>query len=273
MDRKRINLFVPEWQGYSEHHGTYEGAHWIRNELLPQADFLEVDVQPREKLTVDRGIVGVESLESVFEQYRSWLDVIHPDEVFTLGGTCALEIVPVSYLNDKYASKMAVIWFDAHGDLNTPESSPSGHFHGMSLRTLMGEGDQELCDTCYSHVNPQSCFIVGVRDLDPPEAQFAEQAGIHMIGCDQPVSTLTELLRASGYEHVYLHLDLDVLDPQVFDEVVFSVPGGMTVDHLVDYLQTLRGEFDVVGRSLLEFVPDRTPQRDVLQTVIDALGV
>ena len=56
-------------------------------------------------------------------------------------------------------------------------------------------------------------------------------------------------------------------------DIVFSVPGGMTVDHLVDYLQTLRGEFDVVGRSLLEFVPDRTPQRDVLQTVIDALGV
>ena len=57
-----------------------------------------------------------------------------------IGGTCGAEIAPVAYLNNHYESDLAILWFDAHGDLNTPKTSLSGHFHGMVLRTLLGEG-------------------------------------------------------------------------------------------------------------------------------------
>ena len=60
-----------------------------------------------------------------------------PDIVVTVGGTCGVEAAPVAYLNERYDGNLAVVWFDGHGDLNSPATSPSGHFHGMVLRTLL----------------------------------------------------------------------------------------------------------------------------------------
>jgi arginase len=104
-------------------------------------------------------------------------------------------------------------WYDAHGDFNTPETTPSGFLGGMCLGAACGRWDAGRPDT----IDPGSVWFVGVRDLDPGERVEVERAGVR--------TGLPE----SG--PVYVHLDFDVLDPSVL-EPQFPVPGGMSADEL-----------------------------------------
>jgi arginase len=115
-----------------------------------------------------------------------------PDRPLVLGGCCCTHIGAVQGLASRH-ERIAVVWFDAHGDLNTPESSPSGNAWGMPLRMLIDGGA----------VAPRDVALVGARTLDPPEAEFIAASGIH----DTPAGALADA------DCVYVAFDLDVLDP------------------------------------------------------------
>ena len=90
---------------------------------------------------------GVQHLDAIIRQStdaKALLDELaKPSRVFTVGGDCGVEVQPVSHASACYPG-LAVVWFDAHADLNCPSSSPSGHFHGMPVRTLLGEGPPDI---------------------------------------------------------------------------------------------------------------------------------
>ena len=129
-----------------------------------------------------------------------------------------------------------VIWIDAHGDLNRPETSPSGNVHGMPLAAAAG-----LAGKWFSHpqlsfpaLDPSRIAIVGARSLDPAERALVREAGIRVfsmseidrIGIER---TMHEALdRVSGAGFVHVSLDLDVLDPEVAPGVGTPVRGGLT---------------------------------------------
>jgi arginase len=124
-------------------------------------------------------------------------------------------------------------WFDAHGDFNTPESTPSGFLGGMCLGAACGRWDAGWPET----VDPGDVWMVGVRDLDPGERVEVEAAGVRTGVPD------------SG--PVYVHLDVDVLDPTVL-EPQFPVPGGMTADELRDALAGLADRLVGIEVTALE---------------------
>jgi arginase len=121
-----------------------------------------------------------------------------------------------------------VAWFDAHGDFNTPETTPSGFLGGMCLGAACGRWDAGWPDT----IDPDGVWFVGVRDLDPGERVEVDAAGVHT-GVPE-----------SG--PVYVHLDVDVLDPSVLMPQ-FPVPGGMTADDVRSALERLVAEGRLVG--------------------------
>ena len=121
-----------------------------------------------------------------------------------------------------------IAWFDAHGDFNTPESTPSGFLGGMCLGAACGRWDAGWPDT----IDPADVWFVGVRDLDPGERVEVEAAGVR-----------TGVPEAGP---VYVHLDMDVLDPSVL-EAQFPVPGGLSADELRDALAGLVGDGRLVG--------------------------
>jgi hypothetical protein len=92
-----------------------------------------------------------------------------PQRPLVLGGCCCSHIGAVEGLANRH-ERVAVVWLDAHGDLNTPESSPSGNPWGMPLRMLIESGAVSADDVC----------LVGARDLDPPEQEFIAEAGIRL---------------------------------------------------------------------------------------------
>jgi arginase len=267
-----LRLFFPEWQGYAAHDGSRRGAQLIREQVCGPWEFTHVEVAPDATLVTERGIVG---RAAVVQNTKSCLEVLRrhePRRIFTLGGTCAVELGPVSHLNRLYPGEMAVVWLDAHGDLNTPSTSPSGHFHGMVLRTLLGEGDSELVSLCGSSITPSQVFLVGLRDRDPGEEEYIVSSGVEVLDAGTTADQLARRIEGAGFRRVYVHLDLDVLDPRDFDEVIYPVPEGVRFDRLLEMLHALTERMTVVGSSLLEFVPGTAPQLDKLGKLVRPLG-
>jgi arginase family enzyme len=123
---------------------------------------------------------------------------------------------------------LRVLWFDAHGDFNTPESTPSGFLGGMCLAAACGCWDAGWPGT----IDPAAVSFLGVRDLDPGERVEVEHAGV---GTGVP---------AEG--PVFVHLDVDVLDPSVL-AAQFPVPGGLQAAEVRGVLERLRDEGRLVG--------------------------
>jgi arginase len=167
----------------------------------------------------DTGSVERDTLEEQSAELASVL----PERPLVLGGCCCAHVGAVRGLADR-GERLAVVWLDAHGDLNTPETSPSGNAWGMPLRMLLDDGV----------VRPDDVALAGARNLDPPEAEYMATTGI-----DDSVERAL-----AGTDAVYVALDLDVLDPE--EAAVFMAePNGLRVDEAEAILR------DVVSRGRL----------------------
>jgi len=172
-----------------------------------------------------------------------------PQRPLVLGGCCCSHVGAVEGLTARY-DRLGVIWLDAHGDLNTPESSPSGNEWGMPLRMLIDRGA----------VDPQDVALVGARNLDPPEVEFIAATGIH----DNAEAVLERV------DCVYVALDCDVFEPSEL-AVFMPEPGGPTVAEVEKLLCGLRDRGAVVGAGLTGLAPDPA-NVEKLERLCTALG-
>jgi arginase len=140
------------------------------------------------------------------------------------------------------------LWIDAHGDFNTPETTPSGFLGGMCLGAACGRWDAGWPDA----IDAQSVSFLGVRDLDPGEKVEVEAAGVgEGVPADGPV---------------YVHLDLDGLDPSVMP-VQFPVPGGLQAAEVRDVLARLAEEGRLVGLEVTAF--EHPEQLDLVLEILE----
>ncbi len=271
----QFNLFYPEWQGYGSHQEVYHGAHHFCRHVGNKLTYGEVDVFEVEELVKEGGIVGRNSLLRMMDQAASILKQVDPSNTFMIGGTCACEVVPVSYLNEKYDGDLAVFWFDAHGDLNTPESSPSGRLHGMPLRSLLGEGDNQILERVTRKLTPKQVALVGTRDLDPGEKTYIGEKDLPIFKphSSTHLDELVDFAKKSGFKHAYIHFDLDVLEPTEFPHVLVPVPEGLSIRYAIDGLSLVRDNFEVVGCSIVEYCPKDGGGTETLGRLMQGLGV
>jgi arginase len=137
-----------------------------------------------------------------------------------------------------------VLWLDAHADFNTPQTSPSGYLGGMCLAGACGRWDPGLGQT---PMPVDRVVLCGVRDLDAPEREALERARVTVVGAQ--LETLVYLLNALDDAPVYVHLDLDVLDPEVMP-ARFPADGGLTEEKLYDLLDAVAETCEVVGAEI-----------------------
>jgi len=137
----------------------------------------------------------------------------------------------------KKEKKIGLIWLDAHGDINTPESSPSGNVHGMPLAAAMGYGATELVELegFKPKVEPQNISLVGIRDLDSHEKKLAKKSGVHVFTMrDIDERGMREVMSdALKYamddtDGISVSLDMDFVDPSDAPGVGTPVRGGVT---------------------------------------------
>jgi arginase len=178
----------------------------------------------------ETGVVERDTLEEQSAELASVL----PERPLVLGGCCCTHVGVVRGLAARHG-RLAVVWLDAHGDLNTPETSPSGNEWGMPLRMLLDDGI----------VAPENVALVGARNLDPPEAEYRAAAGI-----DDSVERAL-----AGVDAVYVALDLDVLDPAEA-AVWMAEPAGPSVGDVEAILHDVAGTAPVVGAGVTGFLLD-----------------
>jgi len=172
-----------------------------------------------------------------------------PQRPLVLGGCCCSHIGAVEGLAARH-ERLGVVWLDAHGDLNTPETSPSGNEWGMPLRMLIDRGA----------IDAQDVALVGARNLDPAEVAFIAAAGIH----DDAEAVLERV------DCVYVALDCDVFEPGEL-AVFMPEPGGPTVAEVEKLLCGLRDRGAVVGAGLTGLAPDPA-NVEKLERLCTALG-
>ncbi|WP_336207932.1 arginase family protein [Nonomuraea sp. LPB2021202275-12-8] len=220
----------------------------------------------------ERVLVEVEDdLVSTASRVREAVSKVDGGLLVAVGGDCGIDLEPVAAALRRYGDRLVVIWFDAHGDLNTPESSPSGAYHGMVLRALTGEGPAGL--VAERPVDPGRVVLAGVRDLDPAEAAFVTAAGVRHVRAPDPV-TLTDAIAAAGSPGdpvVYVHIDLDVLDPEIFASVGSPAADGLRPDQLLALVTTVAERFQVAGLGITEYEPSRPEDQDLLAPLVEAL--
>ncbi|WP_008317626.1 arginase family protein [Leptolyngbya sp. PCC 6406] len=258
FSQETLNLFFPQWQG-SGRLEIHEGAKLLYKSLHNRIPFAQIPSSLTYSLVGDENILGYSQIFSQLLDACKVIQAHSPERILTIGGDCGVEIAPVSFLNKKYAQTLNVIWLDAHGDLNTPSSSPSAHFHGMPLRVLLGEGDADIVNQTFSTLRAEQVFLIGAREFDAPEKSFVQQKKLSIFSAesinDGDIDRLFLMLDKTNADKLYIHLDLDVIEPEEFPHVACPTSGGIYIERLRDLLVGLRNNFDVVGCSVLEFLP------------------
>jgi arginase family enzyme len=193
----------------------------------------------------EAGVVEEETLQAQTLALASEL----PVRPLVLGGCCCSHVGAVEALAARH-DRLGIVWLDAHGDLNTPETSPSGNAWGMPLRMLIDAGA----------VRAEDVALVGARNLDPPEVEFIERSGIH----DDADAVLDRV------DCVYVALDCDVFEPSELG-VFMPEPGGPTLQQVERQLGSIRASGSVVGAGFTGLAPD--PQNvEKLERLAAALG-
>lgn len=173
-----------------------------------------------------------------------------PEVPLVLGGCCCSHIGVVEGLTARF-DRLGVIWLDAHGDLNSPETSPTGNEWGMPLRMIIDQGS----------VEPADVVLWGARNLDPPEVEYIADAGI-----SDDLGSLLERVDA-----VYVAVDCDVLDPAEI-AVFMPEPGGPALADVELLLSRVRESGKLSGAGFSGLAPDPA-NVEPLQRLTAALGL
>lgn len=176
--------------------------------------------------------------EEIADQTKGALD--DGETPLVIGGDHSIAMGVVSGVSAHFRhakQKLGLIWFDAHGDMNLPETSPSGNIHGMPLAHLLGYGDPQLSNILGANpaVAPENVALIGIRDIDRVEREFIHRSGINaftmrdidQLGMSEVSRRALEVVNAdtAGF---HVSFDLDGCDPDVIPGSGTLVPGGVS---------------------------------------------
>ncbi len=198
--------------------------------------------------------------------YQQTLNMVQTNDFnLMMGGDHSVSIATVSALLDVYPN-LSVIWVDAHADMNTPQTSPSGNLHGMPLSHLMGLvspdyiGDMNWFKT---KLNPKKLAIIGVRDIDPGEQKIIQQLGIQTVsayevqqqGMKKTIHQVLQAIDPSGDSPLHLSFDIDSMDPQFAKATGLHVPNGLNIEHIRSLGHLLKHTNQLVSAEFVELNP------------------
>lgn len=173
-----------------------------------------------------------------------------------LSGHCGISLGTVCGLG---VADTGLLWFDAHGDLNTPAVSPSGYFDGMGFAMLLGHGWEHLASTVpgFAPLPPGQAALLGARDLDPGEEALIAEIGLVSLSRAEtagPEAAALDRL-AAAVRHLHVHVDLDAFDPEVVRGNDLATPGGFDVEEIVAVVRTAARRAPVVSVGVASYDP------------------
>ncbi|HDD7306183.1 TPA: arginase [Staphylococcus aureus] len=244
--------------------------------LISRLKQLDLDVYDKGDIKVP--VVNIEKIHSEQKGLRNYDEIIDVNQKLNkevsasiennrfplvLGGDHSIAVGSVSAISKHY-NNLGVIWYDAHGDLNIPEESPSGNIHGMPLRILTGEGPKELLELNSNVIKPENIVLIGMRDLDKGERQFIKDhniktftmSDIDKLGIKEVIENTIEYLKSrNNVDGVHLSLDVDALDPLETPGTGTRVLGGLSYRESHFALELLHQSHLISSMDLVEVNP------------------
>lgn len=264
---KTIRLLYPDYvSGGLETY--YFGVHLMAH-ILPENErqpLVRVKIAPpdgREKRVTD-GIYGKEEVLAGIREAMKVIEEERPDRIITIGGNCMVSQAPFDYLHGRYANT-GIIWVDAHPDVSmVKDQYPNAH--AMVLGSLLGYGDASLSDLMKNRkFQADEILYVGLQGLHDYQEQFLKDMGVnYRVQTGDFVSEEEMRKFMDRFDHILVHLDIDVLDPTLFHSTYFANPelvgdgsggGRMTMDKLTEVLHCITAYADVVGLTIAEYLP------------------
>jgi len=191
----------------------------------------------------------------------------HREFPLVLGGDHAQAIGTIvgltNYLKER-GERLGVLWVDAHTDMNTPDTTPSGNIHGMPLAVLLGHGPQELVSLSGSEpaLRPEDVAIIGARDVDAAEAPLVKSTGVRVYTMSELDERGTSLCVREALDRItehtagmHLSFDLDGVDPSVAPGVGTPVPGGLTLRESLHLCEATFRTKQLMGMEVVELNP------------------
>ncbi len=208
---------------------------------------------------------------------------------FVVGGDHSLGLGSMAGVKAARDEDYAVIWIDAHADLNITESSPSGNIHGMPLGASAGLGDDILTSLYVDDkkVKPENIYLLGLRSVDEGEEVIIKEHGMHIWrmtdirerGMDVIITELLEKLDKSGVQNVHLSYDIDSLDDRLVPGTGTPVEDGLEYEESKKLVQSIISTGKVGSIDFVEFNPKRDKEDitlksclTMLETFSEALG-
>jgi arginase len=261
------------------------GRTWILDRLL---DGIVTPVAPLETPDMRRHPGAALELEAVAEASRhlapAVADSISRGELaLVIGGDHSAAIGSIAGAA-RDCRRLAVIWIDAHADMNWPEVSPSGRIHGMSLAASLGKGPEQLTHLYGDapKVLPEDVALIGIRLLDPGEDEYLHEHDCQLYtmpdvdeaGVDATIEQVIRRLTATQVDAVHVSFDVDALDPLIMPGTGTPERGGFTYREASRILRMLR-DSDLPIRSIdwVELNPDLDPTGQSCDVAADLLGV
>lgn len=273
--KRRISIVgVPMWLGQTRY-GTNLGPHSIRSAgLVERLKGVGQQVVDEGNLTI--GITGrfrqtgeniknVKTLVESSEKLATKVSDIIQEGRFplVLGGDHSIAMGTLAGIAKHYKN-IGVIWYDAHADLNTPETSPSGNIHGMPLAASMGLGHSALTYIGGYHgkVKPEHIVLIGARDIDEGEKQLIAERNIKMYTAEDVKRLGIEVVIAETLRYlsercdgIHLSFDVDGIDPQEFPGVGTPVADGISYKESLQAVRLLSASNQLISAEFVEVNP------------------
>ena len=183
---------------------------------------------------------------------------------FIFANRCGASLATIAAML-RHRPDAKIVWFDAHGDFNTPETTQTGYLGGMVLSALCGLWDSGFG----AGLPPDRIILAGTRDLDPGENELIAAHGVKMIAAGNGTFASDRVIEAIGGAPVWLHIDTDVVDPQYLP-AEYQVAHGLRPSALRGLLKDLTQTSELVGFEFTEFEAPSNPQNQAraVQTVL-----
>lgn len=263
-----LRLLMPQWQG-GNHPAYAFGARLLAWLAPANAATVQVEVpvaaENGMELVEENGVVAQSTLLKQLHAAAKIIDAYQPQRIVAFGGDCLVAQAPFAYLNERYEGKLGVLWLDAHPDISTP--AMSAHEHAMVLGNLLGEGDPKFAAAVKVLLQPELVMYGGLCATSAQETEIIKRLQLRKatpaeLAADS--SLIMDWLHANQIERLAIHLDLDVLDPQLFRALLFAPPDGtvidaphgeMTLQQIARIIGDISRATDVVGLAIAEHLP------------------
>lgn len=264
---KTIRLLYPDY--VSGGLDTYYFGVNLMTHILPQNDkqpLIKVETAPPDGAakSVTDDIYGKEDVLNGIKDAMKKIHAENPDQIITIGGNCMVSQASFDYLHGNYENT-GIIWIDSHPDVSTTKDGyPNAH--AVVLGSLLGYGDRALSDLMANpKFKPNEILYVGLQNLHDYQQKFLDDMGVNYKVQTKSFTSNSEIKEfINKFDHILIHLDIDVLDEHFFHSTYFANPelsgdgsggGKMTLEKLSEVLCYIETQSDIVGLTIAEYLP------------------